>query len=305
MSGVGGVNIENMNIDTAKKCLFDAIQEVEFRFNVSIQYDEKKLKATQLEINTTFPTRQPFCAYSRVIQLMKLEFGGKKGNFNHENMRSSNALVQDSTFGDRSTILTRIYDKGEEAGKDKAGTTFDKHLMRIEFVLRTEAMVLSDMNAALGKNHAKLAEPLLCEITDSMIAQIYNKRFEKIFTRIEKRLHEKMYEAHNGTDSDRTVVDVVKEAHDHSYTTEWIVGELFDYERTNNVPLLLDIEDIRETMRHIFWYNPHFADEYADDIIRAYKSHHSNMVSNNQRDLYNEIHTNGCGNKKFTVTMYR
>lgn len=293
-----------MGISTAKRYLDDAIQEIEDRYQVTVCYDEKALKVTRLEMNTTFPTRQPFCAYTRVLQLMKLEIAGKNGLYSYEKTKSSNALSQDSIFSEKPTIITRIYDKGEEAKKDKTGIVFDQHLMRIEFVLKTEALVLSDMNAALNKNDPKLTEPLLCKLTDVMILKAYNKRFEKIFAQIEKRLQEKTYEAPNGMGSNRTVADIVKDAQNHSKTTEWIVGELFDYERENRAPLFLDIEDIRETMRYIFWDNPYFADEYAGDIIAAYKSHSSNMTSNPQRELYDEIHKNGCGNKKFEVTMY-
>lgn len=304
-AGIDGKNVENMGISTASEYLISAIQMVNDKYKILIQYDWYALKISRMEMNCTFPIDCPFDAYGRVLQLVKLAAISKKGAYSAEKQTIKGALSQDTVFIDQSTITTRIYDKSEEVRNTEGGTHFDKNLMRVEFVLKTVDMVKSDMRAVCPQ---PLEEPYLCQISDQMVVDAYRKRFGNLITSIDKRLSDKLTQYSNRVGADKSAVDIVSKACIEKRTFDWIISEFSLYEAMYRVPLILDINDVNyvtSALSPFIWNNnKDIAADCAAKIIQEYQQHPSDMTFADQRKLYDEFRMKGKGMQQYEITMY-
>ena len=176
-AGLNGKNIANMSIYTASCYLLSAIKTLEEQYGISILYEWDALKVTRMEINVTFPINQPYHAYARIMQMVKLEVMGKKPAYSVEKQTIKGAIDRGDVFCDRATITTRVYCKRDEVQQKEHGVHFDRTLMRVEFNLKKEPLIKSDFDTAF-----------LAQITDDMIMAVFRKRINAVQPGIDKRL---------------------------------------------------------------------------------------------------------------------
>lgn len=226
----GTGNLQNMTLCEYKSRVNKIFSYLYEEYGIRVETDNVKI--SQLEINCTFPIKEPFYKYHRVLRLMMFnlpDYYQKVMEVSKKNKEDAR-LEQETFYRGNKSMEIKIYDKARQLEEIK-GIPCDCSLMRIEFVLK---------NAKKVKEVFKTN--VLEEIQDGQISRYYMKQFHKLF---EKRYH--LWKENNRMCLQKMIIE--HKAGSRKCWQRNLLNACRNYEQRDRVPLLLDINDLLEEIK--------------------------------------------------------
>ena len=237
----GNNNLQNLNTMEYQARIIDVFQVLAEEYGVIADYSTIKIK--KLELNATFYLKEAYEKYKQPILLLMRNvppkrYGNNKGNnavkyatWHEANIGTSEDKLE-TALVKNSSIELKIYNKGKHLKDIGELDKLDKDIMRVEYTIKDKRI----LENAFGDN-------LVVSLTDEKI----NGLFKKYFNRdVVTRYYQWAAENH------RQVVDLTKK-HKELYQ-KW-TGSFFrecrQYEATNGLPILFDINDMEKVFREL------------------------------------------------------
>ena len=237
----GNNNLQNLNTMEYHARIIDVFQELAEDYGVIADYSTIKIK--KLELNATFYLKEAYEKYKQPILLLMRNvppkrYGNNKGNnavkyatWHEANIGTSEDKLE-TALVKNSSIELKIYNKGKHLKDIGELDKLDKDIMRVEYTIKDKRI----LENAFGDN-------LVVSLTDEKI----NGLFKKYFNRdVVTRYYQWAAENH------RQLVDLTKK-HKELYQ-KW-TGSFFrecrQYEATNGLPILFDINDMEKVFREL------------------------------------------------------
>ena len=237
----GNNNLQNLNTMEYQARIIDVFQVLAEDYGVIADYSTIKIK--KLELNATFYLKEAYEKYKQPILLLMRNvppkrYGNNKGNnavkyatWHEANIGTSEDKLE-TALVKNSSIELKIYNKGKHLKDIGELAKLDKDIMRVEYTIKDKRI----LENAFGDN-------LVVSLTDEKI----NGLFKKYFNRdVVTRYYQWAAENH------RQLVDLTKK-HKELYQ-KW-TGSFFrecrQYEATNGLPILFDINDMEKVFREL------------------------------------------------------
>lgn len=237
----GNNNLQNLNTMEYQARIIDVFQVLAEDYGVIADYSTIKIK--KLELNATFYLKEAYEKYKQPILLLMRNvppkrYGNNKGNnvvkyatWHEANIGTSEDKLE-TALVKNSSIELKIYNKGKHLKDIGELDKLDKDIMRVEYTIKDKRI----LENAFGDN-------LVVSLTDEKI----NGLFKKYFNRdVVTRYYQWAAENH------RQLVDLTKK-HKELYQ-KW-TGSFFrecrQYEATNGLPILFDINDMEKVFREL------------------------------------------------------
>ena len=237
----GNNNLQNLNTMEYHARIIDVFQVLAEEYGVIADYSTIKIK--KLELNATFYLKEAYEKYKQPILLLMRNvppkrYGNNKGNnavkyatWHEANIGTSEDKLE-TALVKNSSIELKIYNKGKHLKDIGELDKLDKDIMRVEYTIKDKRI----LENAFGDN-------LVVSLTDEKI----NGLFKKYFNRdVVTRYYQWAAENH------RQLVDLTKK-HKELYQ-KW-TGSFFrecrQYEATNGLPILFDINDMEKVFREL------------------------------------------------------
>lgn len=237
----GNNNLQNLNTMEYHARIIDVFQVLAEDYGVIADYSTIKIK--KLELNATFYLKEAYEKYKQPILLLMRNvppkrYGNNKGNnavkyatWHEANIGTSEDKLE-TALVKNSSIELKIYNKGKHLKDIGELDKLDKDIMRVEYTIKDKRI----LENAFGDN-------LVVSLTDEKI----NGLFKKYFNRdVVTRYYQWAAENH------RQLVDLTKK-HKELYQ-KW-TGSFFrecrQYEATNGLPILFDINDMEKVFREL------------------------------------------------------
>ena len=237
----GNNNLQNLNTMEYHARIIDVFQVLAEDYGVIADYSTIKIK--KLELNATFYLKEAYEKYKQPILLLMRNvppkrYGNNKGNnavkyatWHEANIGTSEDKLE-TALVKNSSIELKIYNKGKHLKDIGELDKIDKDIMRVEYTIKDKRI----LENAFGDN-------LVVSLTDEKI----NGLFKKYFNRdVVTRYYQWAAENH------RQLVDLTKK-HKELYQ-KW-TGSFFrecrQYEATNGLPILFDINDMEKVFREL------------------------------------------------------
>ena len=237
----GNNNLQNLNTMEYHARIIDVFQVLAEEYGVIADYSTIKIK--KLELNATFYLKEAYEKYKQPILLLMRNvppkrYGNNKGNnavkyatWHEANIGTSEDKLE-TALVKNSSIELKIYNKGKHLKDIGELDKLDKDIMRVEYTIKDKRI----LENAFGDN-------LVVSLTDEKI----NGLFKKYFNRdVVTRYYQWAAENH------RQLVDLTKK-HKELYQ-KW-TGSFFrecrQYEATNGLPILFDINDMEKVFRKL------------------------------------------------------
>ena len=237
----GNNNLQNLNTMEYQARIIDVFQVLAEEYGVIADYSTIKIK--KLELNATFYLKEAYEKYKQPILLLMRNvppkrYGNNKGNnavkyatWHEANIGTSEDKLE-TALVKNSSIELKIYNKGKHLKDIGELDKLDKDIMRVEYTIKDKRI----LENAFGDN-------LVVSLTDEKI----NGLFKKYFNRdVVTRYYQWAAENH------RQLVDLTKK-HKELYQ-KW-TGSFFrecrQYEATNGLPILFDINDMEKVFREL------------------------------------------------------
>lgn len=237
----GNNNLQNLNTMEYQARIIDVFQVLAEDYGVIADYSTIKIK--KLELNATFYLKEAYEKYKQPILLLMRNvppkrYGNNKGNnavkyatWHEANIGTSEDKLE-TELVKNSSIELKIYNKGKHLKDIGELDKLDKDIMRVEYTIKDKRI----LENAFGDN-------LVVSLTDEKI----NGLFKKYFNRdVVTRYYQWAAENH------RQLVDLTKK-HKELYQ-KW-TGSFFrecrQYEATNGLPILFDINDMEKVFREL------------------------------------------------------
>ena len=237
----GNNNLQNLNTMEYQARIIDVFQVLAEEYGVIADYSTIKIK--KLELNATFYLKEAYEKYKQPILLLMRNVPPKRYCNNKGNMSCKYATRHEANIGTsedkletalvkNSSIELKIYNKGKHLKGIGKLDKLDKDIMRVEYTIKDKRI----LENAFGDN-------LVVSLTDEKI----NGLFKKYFNRdVVTRYYQWAAENH------RQLVDLTKK-HKELYQ-KW-TGSFFrecrQYEATNGLPILFDINDMEKVFREL------------------------------------------------------
>lgn len=237
----GNNNLQNLNTMEYQARIIDVFQVLAEEYGVIADYSTIKIK--KLELNATFYLNEAYEKYKQPILLLMRNvppkrYGNNKGNnavkyatWHEANIGTSEDKLE-TALVKNSSIELKIYNKGKHLKDIGELDKLDKDIMRVEYTIKDKRI----LENAFGDN-------LVVSLTDEKI----NGLFKKYFNRdVVTRYYQWAAENH------RQLVELTKK-HKELYQ-KW-TGSFFrecrQYEATNGLPILFDINDMEKVFREL------------------------------------------------------
>lgn len=225
-------NLQNKTVGEYKSLVTEAFEHLYSEYGIGINYDD--VSFSLMEINCTFPLESEFHQYHRVLRLMmyNLPNSFKKLNQVQAVNKGEHRLEAETYYRGNNTTEVKIYDKKRQL----AETIYYFHgenLMRIEITLKKPQRI----KEAFKTN-------LLNDFTDAMINDFFIKQFERLFV--------KRYEKWQEENAKRLKRMIVASKVDSP--VRWksnLLRECSNREQADQIPLLLDIEDLLDQIKEL------------------------------------------------------
>jgi len=223
-------NLQNTTIQEYKERVVRIFGYLKETYGMEIEKEETRI--SKMEINTTFHLDKPFYQYHRALRLMMFNLPDyyKKISEVKKKNKQYMRLESETFYRGNKSMQIKIYDKKRQI-EYKTGTKLEAELMRIEFVLLTAQKV----RESFGTNQ-------LWDITDEQIDKYYITQFRKLF--------ERRYDLWKVDNQKRLRSMVI--AHKKENRNMWqrnLLNECRNLEQNNQVPFLLDIQDLLEQVQ--------------------------------------------------------
>ena len=272
-----GNNLQNMSVTEVWAKIRKAEEVLQFKYGLAVQ--ENKIEMRSAEINRTFVTIDEFQAYKRVLELVALVVlmkGGKKYDVSAEKLK--NAFSHQGLMIAKKSYGYRVYDKAAQMAEKMDGITFDKPLMRVEIVYVDKQPLLTDFKTLD-----------LCNITDTMLTEVYNHRMEQIRIDVIDYLNQKLLYMPGYGGRNNTIPNIIAEHR------KWgsVLSALSSYEANYGVPCMLDSRDMLtaiDSLIKIGILNDYNAERYYMDFLETYKNiPEAVTLYGEQRELFEDF----------------
>ena len=237
----GNNNLQNLNTMEYQARIIDVFQVLAEDYGVIADYSTIKIK--KLELNATFYLKEAYEKYKQPILLLMRNvppkrYGNNKGNnavkyatWHEANIGTSEDKLE-TALVKNSRIELKMYNKEKHLKDMGELDKLDKDIMRVEYTIKDKRI----LENAFGDN-------LVVSLTDEKI----NGLFKKYFNRdVVTRYYQWAAENH------RQLVELTKK-HKELYQ-KW-TGSFFrecrQYEATNGLPILFDINDMEKVFREL------------------------------------------------------
>ena len=237
----GNNNLQNLNTMEYQARIIDVFQVLAEDYGVIADYSTIKIK--KLELNATFYLKEAYEKYKQPILLLMRNvppkrYGNNKGNnavkyatWHEANIGTSEDKLE-TALVKNSSIELKIYNKGKHLKDIGELDKLDKDIMRVEYTIKDKRI----LENAFGDN-------LVVSLTDEKI----NGLFKKYFNRdVVTRYYQWAAENH------RQLVDLTKKHRElYQKWTGSFFRECRQYEATNGLPILFDINDMEKVFREL------------------------------------------------------
>ena len=237
----GNNNLQNLNTMEYQARIIDVFQVLAEEYGVIADYSTIKIK--KLELNATFYLKEAYEKYKQPILLLMRNvppkrYGNNKGNnavkyatWHEANIGTSEDKLE-TALVKNSSIELKIYNKGKHLKDIGELDKLDKDIMRVEYTIKDKRI----LENAFGDN-------LVVSLTDEKI----NGLFKKYFNRdVVTRYYQWAAENH------RQLVDLTKKRKElYQKWTGSFFRECRQYEATNGLPILFDINDMEKVFREL------------------------------------------------------
>lgn len=225
-------NLQNTSIETCKERIITIKEYLADKYGVFIETEEVRI--SKMEINVTFKIQESFFKYHRVLNLMMYnlpDYYRKISEVKKKNIKDKR-MESETFYRGNNSMQIKIYDKKRQLS-DTIGYSTEDELMRIEYTLLSAQKV----REVFGTSR-------LSDIKDSQIRQYYIKQFNKLFER-----RYRMWRDKNQNWLYQRIVFHKKQSRNNWQIN--LLSECRNLEQKNQVPVLLDIEDLFEQMKLI------------------------------------------------------
>lgn len=237
----GNNNLQNLNTMEYQARIIDVFQVLAEEYGVIADYSTIKIK--KLELNATFYLKEAYEKYKQPILLLMRNvppkrYGNNKGNnavkyatWHEANIGTSEDKLE-TALVKNSSIELKIYNKGKHLKDIGELDKLDKDIMRVEYTIKDKRI----LENAFGDN-------LVVSLTDEKI----NGLFKKYFNRdVVTRYYQWAAENH------KQLVDLTKKHRElYQKWTGSFFRECRQYEATNGLPILFDINDMEKVFRKL------------------------------------------------------
>lgn len=237
----GSNNLQNLNTMEYQARIIDVFQVLADEYGVIADYSTICIK--KLELNATFYLNEAYEKYKQSILLLMRNvppkrYGGNKSNnavkyatWHEANIGASQDKLETALVKNNS-IEFKIYNKGKHLKDIGELEETNRDIMRVEYTIKDKRI----LENAFGDN-------LVVSLTDEKI----NGLFKKYFNRdVVTRYYQWAAENH------RQLVELTKK-HREQYQ-KW-TGNFFrecrQYEATNGLPILFDVNDMEKVFREL------------------------------------------------------
>lgn len=238
----GQDNLQNKTLDEMKSRLKEILEEIFQNFCIRIDYDEKRIRIYQAELNITFPTEYPFESYKRILNLMAYVSGQnvKKGTVtNHEHLETFYLL-------NGKTKKYIVYSKSTDLS-EKMNISSNNHLLRYEIFGTEQTLSIISTDEDDRKNH----HLHLINLTNENIEKYFYASTNSIFNRIHEYITEK-----NKKDTSFENPSLLQKIYpfalqrilrtDAASFLETVLHRFHDEENQTGAPELFDIKDLEK-----------------------------------------------------------
>lgn len=237
----GNNNLQNLNTMEYQARIIDVFQVLAEEYGVIADYSTIKIK--KLELNATFYLNEAYEKYKQPILLLMRNvppkrYGNNKGNnavkyatWHEANIGTSEDKLE-TALVKNSSIELKIYNKGKHLKDIGEIDKLDKDIMRVEYTIKDKRI----LENAFGDN-------LVVSLTDEKI----NGLFKKYFNRdVVTRYYQWAAENH------KQLVELTKKHRElYQKWTGSFFRECRQYEATNGLPILFDINDMEKVFRKL------------------------------------------------------
>lgn len=237
----GNNNLQNLNTMEYQARIIDVFQVLAEEYGVIADYSTIKIK--KLELNATFYLNEAYEKYKQPILLLMRNvppkrYGNNKGNnavkyatWHEANIGTSEDKLE-TALVKNSSIELKIYNKGKHLKDIGELNKLDKDIMRVEYTIKDKRI----LENAFGDN-------LVVSLTDEKI----NGLFKKYFNRdVVTRYYQWAAENH------KQLVEMTKKHRElYQKWTGSFFRECRQYEATNGLPILFDINDMEKVFRKL------------------------------------------------------
>ena len=237
----GNNNLQNLNTMEYHARIIDVFQVLAEDYGVIADYSTIKIK--KLELNATFYLKEAYEKYKQPILLLMRNvppkrYGNNKGNnavkyatWHEANIGTSEDKLE-TALVKNSSIELKIYNKGKHLKDIGELDKLDKDIMRVEYTIKDKRI----LENAFGDN-------LVVSLTDEKI----NGLFKKYFNRdVVTRYYQWAAENH------KHLVEMTKKPRElYQKWTGSFFRECRQYEATNGLPILFDINDMEKVFREL------------------------------------------------------
>lgn len=237
----GNHNLQNLNTMEYQARIIDVFQVLAEEYGVEADYSTIKIK--KLELNATFFLNEAYEKYKQPVLLLMRNvppkrYGTNKGNnavkyatWHEANIGTSEDKLE-TALVKNSSIELKIYNKGKHLKDIGELDELEKDIMRVEYTIKDRRI----LENAFGDN-------LVVSLTDEKINALFKKYFNRdVVTRYYQW----------AADNHRQLVELTKK-HRELYQ-KW-TGNFFrecrQYEATNGLPILFDINDMEKVFREL------------------------------------------------------
>lgn len=237
----GNHNLQNLNTMEYQARIIDVFQVLAEEYGVEADYSTIKIK--KLELNATFFLNEAYEKYKQPVLLLMRNvppkrYGTNKGNnavkyatWHEANIGTSEDKLE-TALVKNSSIELKIYNKGKHLKDIGELDELEKDIMRVEYTIKDRRI----LENAFGDN-------LVVSLTDEKINALFKKYFNRdVVTRYYQW----------AADNHRRLVELTKK-HRELYQ-KW-TGNFFrecrQYEATNGLPILFDINDMEKVFREL------------------------------------------------------
>ena len=237
----GNNNLQNLNTMEYQARIIDVFQVLAEEYGVIADYSTIKIK--KLELNATFYLKEAYEKYKQPILLLMRNVPPKRYGNNIGNNAVKYATWHEANIGTsedkletalvkNSSIELKIYNKGKHLKDIGELDKLDKDIMRVEYTIKDKRI----LENAFGDN-------LVVSLTDEKI----NGLFKKYFNRdVVTRYYQWAAENH------KQLVEMTKKHRElYQKWTGSFFRECRQYEATNGLPILFDINDMEKVFREL------------------------------------------------------
>lgn len=241
MVSSGNHNLQNLNTIEYQARIIDVFQVLAEEYGVEADYSTIKIK--KLELNATFFLNEAYEKYKQPVLLLMRNvppkrYGTNKGNnavkyatWHEANIGTSEDKLE-TALVKNSSIELKIYNKGKHLKDIGELDELEKDIMRVEYTIKDRRI----LENAFGDN-------LVVSLTDEKINALFKKYFNRdVVTRYYQW----------AADNHRRLVELTKKHRElYQKWTGSFFRECRQYEATNGLPILFDINDMEKVFREL------------------------------------------------------